>query len=239
MLGCRRQGNHIRVLVVDSGLGFPANEQEAIFDDFYQLENPERDRSKGLGLGLAIVRRLGRLLGHEFGVMSVPGRGSSFYVDVPALDVLGRRAGENVPAPAIEGGQGLVMVIDDDPLIREAFRALLEGWGYKVLTAESDSEAIDQLVCRNERPRLVIADYRLRQGQLGTDAIRAVIRSVGTAIPGVIVTGDTSTKRLREAKAAGFDLLHKPCAPEELRRTIVAACSETPPYVAESRADVS
>lgn len=226
VLGCRMRGKHVRILVVDSGSGFPIEEQETIFDDFHQLQNPERDRSKGLGLGLAIVRRLGRLLGHGFGVVSVLGRGSSFYIDVPAVEAPSSRMGQVVPAPATDGGQGLVVVIDDDPLIREGFRALLEGWRYEVVTAESGAEAVDQLVIRNERPQVVIADYRLRQGQLGTDAIRAVVRSVGTAIPGLIVTGDTSTERLREAKAAGFTLLHKPCAPEVLRRTVSQLMAE-------------
>lgn len=223
VLGCRRRGTRIRLLVVDTGSGISAEERDAIFDDFHQLENPERDRTKGLGLGLAIVRRLARLLGHGYGVSSVPGRGSSFYVELPAAEGAATRSEKDSHTLVVEErGQGMVVVIDDDVLVRESFRVLLEGWGYRVVAAESGADAVRQIDCRQELPRVVIVDYRLREGEVGTDAIREVIRNCGSAIPGVILTGDTSTDRLIEARAAGFDLLHKPCAPEDLRRKVEA-----------------
>jgi signal transduction histidine kinase len=214
VIGCRRQGGMVRVEVVDTGPGIPVDMREAVFEEFVQLGNPERDRAKGLGLGLAIVRRLAALLGCRVGVRSAEGRGSCFYVELPAL---GRadKAETQPPAPTTTGGGGTVVVIEDERLVRAGLVAMLASWGYRVVEAESGDEALSGL--GDERPALVLADYRLRGDERGPDAIRQVQHRFGAGVPAVILTGDTSPQRIREAEASGFHLLHKPVAAPELR----------------------
>jgi signal transduction histidine kinase/ActR/RegA family two-component response regulator len=236
VLGCRRHGDCVRLMVVDTGIGIAAHQTEAIFDEFYQVGNPERDRAKGLGLGLAVVRRLGRLLGHKVGVRSRPGRGSAFWIDVPLVMRAVAPASRKVAAPP-RPGPALILVIDDEPLVRSGFGAMLEGWGYEVLTAGTADEAARTLALSGSIPAAIVADYRLCDGETGLDAIRTVHARVGRAVPAVIVTGDTAPERLREAQGGGFLLLHKPVGAEELNRTLaqmIRAASDTPGEVPDA-----
>ncbi len=219
LVGCRRRGDRLRVEVVDTGIGIAPERQDEVFEEFFQLDNPERDRSKGLGLGLAVVRRLAHLLGHDVEVRSVPGRGSTFSVKLPLaanLDI----ASEGTPVHSLGKGNGVVLVIDDEELVRQGMQAMLEGWGYQVLTAGSRDGAV--AVLGDCRPDIILADYRLRDGETGLDAIRAVHAQLGVAVPAAIVTGDTAPERLAEAKAGGYWLLHKPLAATELHRAVSA-----------------
>jgi CheY-like chemotaxis protein len=180
------------------------------------LHNPERDRNDGLGLGLAIVDRLSRLIGHPIGLLSTPGQGTSFTVTVAA----GNRASL---APAFQPDttftepalpSALVVVIDDEAAVREAMTVLLVGWGYRVLATAAADEALAAL---NEAPVAIVADYRLRENQTGDDAIRRIHAAWGDTIPAMIVTGDTAPERLRFATQSGFALRHKPVSPSRLR----------------------
>ena len=215
---CRRRGGHLRVEVRDSGIGIPPEQREKIFEEFYQLGNPERDRNKGLGLGLAIVKRLERLLGCKVDFQSAAGRGSLFSVEIPlgervaaqpALQEIGGRASYNFSGE-------LVLVVDDELAVRESVQILLELWGCEVLTAGSTEEAID-LLKDSRPPNLIIADYRLRGNATGIEAIQSIQALFRTNIPGVLITGDTGPDRLREAKSSGYQLAHKPVAPAKLR----------------------
>lgn len=217
VVGCRRRGKVLRVQVVDTGIGIPAESHDEIFEEFLQLHNPERDRSKGLGLGLAIVRRLAAMLGHPVTVRSRPGRGSVFSVDLP-LVAFGRPEREP-PQPPVRHTDGTVLVIDDEAMVRVALQATLESWGYRVFAAEGVAEALEEVEA-GARPVAILADYRLRAGSTGLDAVRAVQERLKTQIPAIIISGDTAPERLTEVRAAGFALMHKPVRPADLEATL-------------------
>ncbi|HYD65617.1 PAS domain S-box protein [Azospirillum sp.] len=219
LIGCRRRGDRLRIEVVDTGIGIDPAHQADIFEEFVQVGNPERDRTKGLGLGLAIVKRLARLLGHEVVVRSSLGRGSAFCVAVP-LVTQPVHYGWRKTEPTNEDKRGLILVIDDEPLVRMGLEAMLEGWGYRVLTAGSTDEAVSH-VESGAWPHAILADYRLRGGETGLDAIRAVHSRLAKPVPATVITGDTAPDRLGEVRAGGFTLLHKPVAADELRNTVV------------------
>ncbi|MFC5354917.1 PAS domain S-box protein [Azospirillum himalayense] len=220
LIGCRRRGDRLRIEVMDTGIGIPSDKHEEVFEEFFQVGNQERDRSRGLGLGLAVVRRLARLLGHTLHLRSKLGTGSAFCVDVP---LIARQATRPAPVSArlaTSDGRGMILVIDDEPLIRHGLQAMLEGWGYRVLTAGSIEDAVRH-VESGEWPSAILADYRLRDGKTGLDAIRAVCERLRTPVPATIITGDTAPERLAEARAGGHTLLHKPIAAHELRNAVV------------------
>jgi signal transduction histidine kinase len=134
LIGCRRRGDRVRLLVYDTGPGIAAEHQKLIFEEFYQIENPERDRSKGLGLGLAIVDRLARLLGLSLDFRSVPGRGTCFAVDLPRAAVV-QAEPKTTPGDISELAGRLIVVVDDEAVILDATRTLLESWRCNVITA--------------------------------------------------------------------------------------------------------
>ena len=222
VVGCRRRGCQVSLAVCDSGIGISPDEQRRIFDEFYQIGNPERDRRKGIGLGLSIVDRLAHLLGHQVSLQSRLGRGSCFAILMPAgVAAPPERAPIIVPPPRQPCGHDLILVIEDEDLVRAGLGAALCAWGYDVAMAASTDEAVEAAgAALPRRPRLLISDYRLRGGEVGTSAIEAVRRRCGTAIPGLIITGDTAPERLKEATGAGFELVHKPFSVEQLRGVV-------------------
>lgn len=215
-----RDGRRCGISVRDTGRGIPDAEHARIFEEFYQLQNPERDRSKGLGLGLAIVRRLTDLLGVELRLESAPGAGSCFRIELP----LARAEDASVPegtmaedgvAPRIQ-----VLVVDDEEAIRVGMKTLLEEMGFEVQVAASTDAAID--ASRRFRPSIVLADFRLRGEDSGIRAIEA-LRMVWPELPALLISGDTAPDRLREARGAGVELLHKPVPALALRDSILKA----------------
>ncbi|MGB5081660.1 MAG: hybrid sensor histidine kinase/response regulator [Burkholderiales bacterium] len=218
VVGCRRRGENVRIEVWDSGPGIAPLQHREIFQEFYQIGNPERDRRKGLGLGLAIVDRLARLLGHTIELRSVVGRGSVFAVTLPRSH---RTPAVPPAAGRTEAGIDLtgacVVVVDDEPAVLNGMGAILRDWGCRPILADSVEAALAQLPPAGPPPDAIIADYRLRAEQTGVQAI-ARIQSVWNArVPAAIVTGDTAPDRLREAQASGYRLLHKPVRPAILR----------------------
>lgn len=212
LLGARRRGDMLRLMVVDSGIGIQPHEVDSIFQEFYQVSNPERDQARGLGLGLAIVDRMARLLGHRVRVASVPGRGSCFCIDVPIA------SGAPLAAPALPAATDepalvgmLVAVVENEPSQREGLDLLLTQWGCTVVAGASAEEVVSGLSRR--RPDLVLSDFRLKGGQTGLDAARRILAATGAAAPCVILTGDTSPERIKQAQQSGFRLLHKPVDP--------------------------
>lgn len=222
LVGCRRKGSSVAIEIWDTGIGIPGDRLEDVFQEFVQIGNSERDRSQGLGLGLAIVNRLGKLLGHPLNVRSVEGRGSVFSIQVPVTHF---SASCNV-APLDQGtrlagaGSGTIFVIDDEASVLRSLRLILEAWGYDVLTAQSEEEVVEILRDCPVPPNLIVADYRLREGTTGAQVIQRIRKQFQAPIPSVIITGDTAPERLREAEAHGLDLLHKPVQPTELRRIV-------------------
>ena len=222
LLGCRRRERSLRIQVLDTGPGIPRAQLGLIFEEFYQLKNPERDRDKGMGLGLAIVKRLADLLGHPVHVASTLHAGTAFSLDVPLTDDAPTAAAREEPEP--NGAHGLngisVCVIDDDIMVSTALRRLLTAWGCKTVVAASGDEAVAGLAPWDHPPDVIIADYRLRQGQTGTDAIGQIQRKYNSAVPALLVTGDTAPERIQDALASGYRLLHKPVDPELLYRVL-------------------
>ena len=219
LVACRHRGNEAVLEVWDTGIGIAPEYQQEVFREFHQLGNPERDRHKGLGLGLSIADRLARTLGHRLSLASTPLRGSVFRLTLPIVtgalpDVL----------PVIAQGKTrllevCVLVIDDDEIVREGMVHLLRDWGCECQAAESIEEAL--ALARVLPPDLVISDYRLREQRTGVEAIAALRTLLGNSLPAVLITGDTAPKRLREAKASGVPLLHKPVSPSQLYRKLV------------------
>ncbi len=217
LVGCRGRGQQLRIEVWDSGIGIPEDQRENIFGEFCQLAASERDRRGGLGLGLAIVDRLCRLLDHRLELTSTLGRGSRFAVSLP-LVAAPREPIEHAPKAMADPASGkLIVVIEDDALALDAMRGLLRRWGCLVVTAESESEALASLVDDDQLPDLIISDYRLAGGHTGIEAIQRLRSALGAPIPAFLVTGDIAPERLREASANGFHLLHKPVGPMALR----------------------
>jgi len=219
VVGCRRRGDMLRIEVWDSGPGIPEGHRQNIFGEFFQLPTQERDRYGGLGLGLAIVDRLRRLLNHDIELTSTVGRGSRFTILVPVA-AEGVASVETVrslhPAAfAVEGK--VILIIDDAPIVLEGTSALLGKWGCSVVTAASDEAALIQLTEREQRPDLIISDYHLANGKTGIEAIERIDAAFGASIPAILISGDTAPERLRDARDKGYTLLHKPVDPMRLR----------------------
>lgn len=223
LVGCRARGAQIAVQIWDSGPGIAVGDRERIFQEYHQLGNSERDRAKGLGLGLAIVRRLTILLDCPLTLHSEPGHGSCFEIAVPLASDAETIAVERAEAEADAGAlaTGLVVVVDDEIAIREAMASLLGGWGHQVVTADSGDDAIAQLATWPIRPDLIISDYRLRDGENGIDMVERLRSEYNETIPAMLITGDTAPDRLIEAQASGLLLLHKPVSNSRLRAAIV------------------
>jgi PAS domain S-box-containing protein len=224
LLGCRLRKQFLRFEIWDTGRGIDPEVRERVFEEYYQVGNPERDRQHGLGLGLAIVRRLAALLGLNVSLDSQPGRGSVFRVDVPlaqSQDYLVDTEPARIRHSSSVAGR-TVMVIDDDPVQVEAVSSLLHKWGCEVIPA-NDVTGARQAVADGRVPDVVLADYRLRQGETGADAASAVRRATGTDIPGIIVTGDTEPARLLLAASSGMALLAKPVTADALLSALADA----------------
>ena len=227
LLACRlRAGGSAQprwqIEVWDSGPGIPEAERERVFEEFYQLGNPERDRVAGLGLGLSIVRRLALLLGHRLTLHSLPGHGSRFTIELPVTHAPAAVA----PAAALIGSIDRlgVAVVDDDPAARDSMTALLTRWGCDVVAGAS---GVEVLVRAGEqaaqRLQAAVVDYQLRDGQTGIEAIGALRAVCGHDLPALLVSGASSADRLAELKASGFDWLSKPVRPARLRSWLVEA----------------
>lgn len=226
LVGCRLRERHVRIEVWDTGVGIADADLDKIFLEFHQVGNPERDRSKGLGLGLAIVRRTADLLGHPLTLRSVPGRGSVFALNVPLADVRATRTPSEphvtTSSPAAAAAQGpLVCVVEDDTENLNGLCLLLEAWGYRTVGGGSGDEIVRAAVAAETKPALIVSDFRLRDHETGIDAIdRLHEEFADDTIPAILVSGDTDPQRIVEASARAWPLLHKPVDAQLLRRTI-------------------
>jgi two-component system, sensor histidine kinase len=218
---CRRIEDRLRIEVEDTGIGIPLEQLDSIFEEFHQVGNSARDRSQGLGLGLAIVRRIADLLGHRIETRSRPGEGSTFSIELPLA--MTETAGLPVPGDTGSGQNGrgrLVVVIDDDAMVLESLEAILTEWGYQTIAADSAEEAVARVRELGRRPDIVIADYRLQEGRTGTEAILTVRALFDHPIPGLILTGETDLKFLRECTGHDVGIAHKPVMPSQLGRAL-------------------
>ncbi len=230
LLGARRRGRLVRLEVWDTGPGIPESMRECIFEEFRRLGDGGQD-NRGLGLGLAIVDRIARLLDTPVRVRSWPGRGSVFSVDVP-LSQSGTGAGDAAQSSAKDtlastdpAFAGLpVLCIDNEPAILEAMRAVLSGWGCEVLVATGRQEALDSLAIRT--PQVILADYQLEHDDNGLQVLEelgARIAAMTTdasrppAIMPVVITASNSAELRATVRERGFHFLRKPLKPAALR----------------------
>lgn len=220
LLGCRKQGESLRIEVRDTGAGIAPGELDRIFDEFYQIGAPDRDSSQGLGLGLSIVRAYANLLGHPLKVQSWPGRGSVFSILIPSGDLAAAEIGRRDDAGAGTGWkqQGhRILLIEDDALSLKAMQAQLTAWGMRVIGARSGDEAVEMLQQNGFTPELIITDYRLQKGETGVTALARLRPLLGDMIPVIFVTGDGLAKVRSEISPQYTHLLQKPVAPGKLR----------------------
>ncbi len=220
MVACRKSGEHIRIEVRDNGPGIPLEEQQNIFKEFVQLTNKARDRSKGLGLGLAIVNRLSKLLGHSVTLRSAPQRGSTFAIEVPRVPNVHELLAEGSIVRTASGAlsneyAGLnVLVVDDDELVRKSTSGLFASWGCKIQVAGSLAEV--RKLATDACFDLVVCDYRLPDGN-GLELANCIDTHCEIKPAFILISGDTSPEVLQVVVAKGHHLLHKPVRPAKLR----------------------
>ncbi|WP_109121852.1 ATP-binding protein [Azospirillum sp. TSO22-1] len=218
LVGLRRAGRTVRVVVYDTGCGVPEAMRGVIFEEFRQLSNPERDRAKGMGLGLAIVARTAELLGHRLGLRSRENHGSAFSVEVPCLppSTVQVQPSFDLPAPAVEGAS--LLLVEDDPMQAMALSSILEGAGFRVLAANDWRSA--EWALKRGQPDLIVSDFRLPDGASGLDIIRTARTRYDRFIPAILVTGDTQAAIAEEAALEACAIFHKPYTPQALVEAI-------------------
>jgi PAS domain S-box-containing protein len=223
LVGCRRRGQSLRVEVRDTGVGISRHESERIFEEFVRLRGPAPGHHQGLGLGLAIVDQLCRLLGLRTSKTSEPGKGSVFSIEVPRASAAARDgvAGLDRQYQQLVPAGGLVIVIEDDVGVLDATCQILEKWGFDVVGGHSSAEALDRLVeTYDEPPDLVISDYQLLDGRTAIDAVAEIRTRFMEEIPAIIVTGDNVEASEIETRIANCRLLRKPYSPANLRSLV-------------------
>ena len=227
LVSCRKKGETIQLQVWDTGKGIAKEHQEEIFEEFQQLHNPERDQNKGLGLGLAICKRLAQILTIKLTLKSVVAKGSVFTLELPILS-----EAEIKEYPYKESSSPVyleetlnchnlvILVIDDNKGVLEAMTALLEKWGCIVLTASSVEETATIARSNTGKIDVIIADYRLREETTGVEAINIFNQHSGYSLPSILITGDTSPERMQEISSHGLPVLHKPIKEPQLKVVI-------------------
>jgi two-component system, sensor histidine kinase len=217
VLGVRRRGALLSIEVLDSGIGIPAAEREHIFDEFYQVDAAGLHGRQGMGLGLAIIRRLAALLQHDVEVESTLGRGSRFSVIVPrAVPGVAPPASPDASSPGASFSGSVIAVIDDESSVVEGMRAWLAQSGAIVIGAASAEEMLAALGECGRYPDLIVADYRLAGGAVGTDAVALLRHELGVPIPAMLISGDSSTEAISAMRASSLHVLLKPVLPREL-----------------------
>ena len=235
LVGARVCGPRVRIQVWDTGIGIPAAEQVRIFEEFYQVETRRTlppNQARGLGLGLSIVQRLARLMNAPLGVASVPGRGSVFTLELPRGQAprQGAAVTQSVrPRLGLTLEQRRIVVVEDEPVVRDGLVLLLRGWGATVEAFESVA-AVEAWVAGAPAtraahatptpPDLAVLDYRLPEGRNGIEALQVLRRAFGPALPAILVTGSTMVGHEEDASLHDFHLLTKPVAPNKLRAMI-------------------
>ena len=242
LLGCRRCDGMLLIKVCDTGVGIPAAELQAIFDEYHQLDNAARERSRGLGLGLSIVQRLGNMLGHRVRVRSHLRKGSEFSIEVKLApsEKAATPVKERVrtPQPVVEPvhGTGAILIVEDDSEVRELLELLLKKDGHRVAAAYDGAAALALVERGTIQPDLVIADYNLPNGKDGLQVAAKVREMLHRDVPVIILTGDISTDTLRRVASQNCMQLNKPMKPKELTQIIERLLPPQPPSVVQMRA---
>jgi CheY-like chemotaxis protein len=215
----RPRGQDWLIQVRDNGPGIALQDQETIFQEFVQLSNPQRDRSLGLGLGLAIVQRLVKLLGHQVDVRSLPGQGATFGLRIPRASLGGAGLTTTDSPKATDSLQlfGLrILLVEDDELVRQSFAGLLGMWGARVDVFAQAAAALDYLQNQGVQPQLIITDHRLGGDQNGLELARTIAHQHGRPVSTLLITGDTEDDTLRRLSDPHIQVLYKPVKPNVL-----------------------
>lgn len=237
LVGCRRCDKQLHVVVIDTGCGIAPDQQRAIFEEFYQINNKERNRAKGLGLGLAIVQRLAKLIGSHIMLHSEPGIGSRFSFDIarfkpnliqtPKVDMT-----PTIPHKTL--ANTVIAVIDDEMLILKAARMLLESWGCIVITATNGQEALAQLTINSCEPDVILCDYLLAEKEKGTAVVTALRAAFNKEIPAVLITGDTLPDDMKMLHASNIPVMYKPLDHGKLKLVLSRFLLLSKPFVGEN-----
>ncbi len=221
VLGCRRRGETLRIEVWDSGVGVPPAERRRVFEEFHRIDAANPRGERGMGLGLAIVDRAARLLGHRVDVRSQPGVGSVFSVTAPLGHAGAARAAQaagEADAQHFGDARGMIaLVLDDDDAVRGATSALLARWGVDAMEAATAGQAVSAVRQLGMAPDVMLLDYHLGDGLTGLQALRRLREETGVDAPAVIITADRSRALEAAAAEAGAEVLTKPVAPAKLR----------------------
>ncbi len=227
-LWCENVGSDVVIHLEDTGIGIPEHAAEEVFSEYFQLNNPERDRGKGLGLGLAIVKRLAKLMDMAIVMDSSEKLGTRFSMTITrgVADATGSQA-----APIDANGVPLevghrVLVIDDELQVLKGMKTTLEDWGCDVLLSESARDALRQMALSDFEPDLILSDFRLRGEDNGIDTVFALRESFDKEVPAIILTGDTSPEQLRRVQESGLDLMHKPVSIDALQSALATHLGE-------------
>lgn len=227
VVGCRRNGDRIRVDVCDNGPGIPEDKRSTIFQEFARLDRGSAsgdDSERGLGLGLAIVDRIARMLDTPVTLQSVYGHGSAFSVSLPkAVVEPARPAPAGIAEPAIAGSLAgsFILCLDNEAGVREAMVTLLEGWSCDVAAVASLADARQALAAAGRAPDIILADFHLDDGEPdGLEAIERLRQDWGLHLPAILITADRDQDMRRRAAAMQVDILHKPVKPAALRALI-------------------
>lgn len=220
LIGCRRADDKVRIEVWDSGVGMSEQDIARIFDEYYQ--GPQGPHSDGVGLGLAIVQRLGKLLDHHVAVHSVLGKGSVFSVEVPVTNESLVANHPSMPSPDVADTSftGMILLIEDDSDVRRALDRLLRTKGIRALSAASGEEALALVTAKGMRPDLVISDYNLPGEMNGIESIEAVRVALAWRVPGIVLTGDIRLHVVDSVTAHGLSVVVKPVRADELLQLI-------------------
>ncbi|MCE8001082.1 MAG: response regulator [Rhodobiaceae bacterium] len=215
----RLKSETIEVVISDTGYGIPMDKQSLIFDEYVQLGNRERNREKGLGLGLSIVRRLANLLGIELSLESAPGQGTVFRLSVPVVDT--SQAGDVGDEERSDERPGVVsdlciLIVDDEDAIRSGMTTLLSSWGCQVLSAGSGEDAIGLLSHDQATPDVLLIDRRLGGAETGMDVVERVRDELNEDVPVLLMTGDIAAAP-EDFAIPGLKLLHKPVEPSMIQ----------------------
>jgi len=226
LLGCRRRDGKLSIEIWDTGIGIPDSELHAIFAEYHQLDNEARERSRGLGLGLSIVQRLGDLLGHPVHVRSTPGKGSVFSIEIDLPRLNKTRRLERHPlgshSPNADGVDkcGAILVVEDDPEVRELMELILKDEGHVTAVAPDGVAALDLVARGTIRPDLILADFNLPNGMNGLQVAAKLREKLQRDVPVIILTGDISTSTLRDIAQQKYLQLNKPIKLKELMHAI-------------------
>lgn len=241
LLGCRRHEETLSIEVLDTGIGIAGDELDTIFEEYYQVDNSARERHRGLGLGLSIVRHIGKLLGHNVRVRSQAGKGSSFCIDVARVPVEAERPSAQRPAvPARQKAIGIrrtgtILVVEDDSEVRELLELFLADEGHKVIAAPDGATALHLAAREATPPDIVIADYNLPNGMNGLKVATKLREKFGSQLPVFILTGDISASVLRDIAIQNCQQLNKPVKSQDLIDVIQRLLVAGSPAVPETR----